>query len=506
LDIVKESFILSLFTRLYAAAKGSETVRLSSAFSSGIKKLWFGSALSEVLSRQGRLSADWEKSMAFRFLTGLINFIPRSLGRLYNLCREIFEESIIMRAAWYCGENACIFISWAFLAALVIPYDYWNNVYSFAGMLLILAAFYIYGMRNSSAALEVKSIGVYAVAFAAFELLFVFLSYDKSESIRFFTYHFSCMLAVLLIVGTVRSTKQLVRIIDFSLAGTGIASLYAIVQRLQGIEVNKSYVDLSVNANMPGRVYSFFFNPNSFAMLLVMMLPVSAVLIFYSKGYKRLFYLLVFAAATIALLMTYTRAAWGGFVLSILVMALIIRPILVPLFVLAGIFALPLMPASIYNRVMTIFSSKDTSITSRKPIYDAAWRLILKNPVIGAGLGYEVVKTKVMDIGLYKGVAPFVHAHSIYLQIAAELGVFGLLAFLGTIFSGVKNGLKAIFGKKGSKLLQGIIAAQISAFAGIMLCSWVDYPWSFPRVMLMFWFSFAILVSAVKLANQEEAE
>lgn len=502
--MVRESLILSFFIRLYEAAGNSGAAKLSGAFSSGLKKLWSGSALSGILSRRGRLAADWEQSRAFKFLTGIINFVPRLLGRLYNSGRGVFEESVFMRAVWYCGENAYILISWLFLLIMVIPYDYWNNAYSFAGMLIILAAFYVYGMRKDSVLLEVKSVGVYTVAFAAFEALFVFLSYDKSESIRFFTYHFTCMLTVLLIVSSVRSARQLIRIIDFSLAGTGIASLYAIIQRLQGIEVNKSYVDLSVNANMPGRVYSFFLNPNSFAMLLVMMLPVSAVLIFYTRGYKRLFYLLVFAVSAVALLMTYTRAAWGGFALSILVMALIMRPVLVPLFVLAGIFALPLMPAAIYNRVMTIFSTKDTSITSRGPIYDAAWKLILKNPVIGAGLGYEAVRAKALDLGLYKGIAPFVHAHSIYLEIAAELGVFGLLAFLGTILSGIKNGLKAIFGKKGSRLLQAVIAAQISAFAGIMLCSWVDYPWSFPRIMLMFWFSFAILISAVKLANQEE--
>lgn len=506
MNAVKESFILNIFIRLYSAATRSQSAELSDAFSSWIKKLWFGSAISGILSRQGRLASDWEKSVAFRFLTGLINLIPRLLNRLYNACREYFDGSLLMRAAWYCGENAYIFISWFFLFIMIVPYDFWNNMYSFAGMLLILAAFYVYGMKKSSAGLEIKSVGVYAAAFIAFEALFVFLSYDKSVSIRFFTYHFSCVLAVVLIVSSVRNVKQLVRIIDFSLAGTGIASVYALIQRLQGIEVNKSFVDLSVNANMPGRVYSFFLNPNSFAMLLVMMLPVSAVLIFYSKGFKRLFYLFIFAVAALALLMTYTRAAWGGFTLSVIIMALIMRPVLVPLFILAGVFALPLLPDSIYNRIMTIFNSKDTSITSRKPLYDAVWRLILRNPVAGAGLGYEAVSAKVLDKGLYTGATPFVHAHSIYLEITAELGVFGLLAFLGTILSAVKNGLKAIFGKKGSRLLQAIIAAQISAFAGIMLCSWVDYPWSFPRVMLVFWFSFAILISAVKLANQENAE
>ncbi len=334
-------------------------------------------------------------------------------------------------------------------------------------------------------------------------LLFFVISTDRAASTRFFSFHLTCMLVVLLVVNSVGSRKELMRIIDFSMAGLLVSSLFAVGQRISGIEVNKIYVDLSVNSNMPGRVFSFFQNPNSYAMLLVLLTPVAGALAFYGKGRKKLFYAVVFALSVVALTMTYSRGAWAGFVFGVFVFVLIMRPILAPVFILFGVFILPLLPDSIYNRILTSFNTKDTSITSRKPVYDAVWKLIAKNPFFGSGLGSDTIKSAIKRNDLYHSETPYIHAHSLYLQVTAELGVLGLLALLGTIASGIKNGLLTIFGKRGPKELQAVIAACIAAFAGIFLCSIMDYPWSFPRVMVVFWYVFALLISSIKLAGNK---
>jgi O-antigen ligase len=500
-ELIRESIAYKLLKRILYYLRQGYLNELCGRFSVWIKRIWKNSCTARVLSRQGALAAGWDKSLTFRLTTWLFNIVPCLLQKIYEPIKGCLNGSLIMRAIWYCGENAHIALSWFFLALLVVPQEYWNNAYSLAAMLLIFAVYYVSLMKHKSSRIELKSTGVYAAAFAAFVLLFFVISTDRAASVRFFSFHLTCMLAVLLIVNSVGSGKELMRIVDFSMAGLLVSSVYAIGQRISGIEVNKIYVDLSVNANMPGRVFSFFQNPNSYAMLLVLLTPLAGALALYGKGKKRLFYAAVFAVSVVALTMTYSRGAWAGFALGVFVFFLIMRPILAPVFLVAAIFALPLLPDAIFNRIMTSFNTKDTSISSRKPVYRAVWRLIAQNPFFGSGLGSDTIKSAIKRFDLYHSTTPYIHAHSFYLEIWAETGVFGLLALLGTIASGMKKGLLTIFGKRGSRELQAVIAACIAAFTGILLCSIMDYPWSFPRVMVVFWYVFALLTASVKLAG-----
>jgi O-antigen ligase len=502
-ELIRESALFGLLRIIAESFRQSKANELCGRLSGWLRSIWSGSAVRDIVSRQGRLSCDWDDSFAFRILTGLLNAIPWLLKKIDRLFPGLWDKSVLLRAVSHCGDHAYVLLSWFFLGLLVVPYEYWNNAYSLGAMLLTLILLYAAAVKKPMRAIELNSIGVYAAAFAAFVLLFFLVSTDRAASARFFSFHVTCMLAVVLIVNAVRSEKELMRIIDFSMAGLLVSSIYATAQRMSGIEVNPIYVDLSVNSDMPGRVFSFFQNPNAYAMLLVLLLPVAGALVFFGKGKKRLFYALVFGVSAAALMMTYSRGAWAGFILSIFVFALIMRPILVPELLVIGILLVPLLPETVYNRIMTSFNTKDTSITSRKPVYRAVWQLIAQNPVFGAGLGSDTIKSAVLHNDFYRSQTPYIHAHSLYLELAAETGVFGLLAFLGALVQSAKNGLQTIFGKQGSRRLQAIIAACIAAFAGILLCGIMDYPWSFPRIMVVFWYVFALLLSAVKLARQQ---
>ncbi|MBO4774652.1 MAG: hypothetical protein J5516_07765, partial [Bacteroidales bacterium] len=93
------------------------------------------------------------------------------------------------------------------------------------------------------------------------------------ESSRFLIFALSCALAVLLCVAAADTPEKLLRILLFVALGLLICCGYGIWQKLDGIEPNAHYTDLMANAKMPGRVYSFFDNPNSFANIPVLLAP-----------------------------------------------------------------------------------------------------------------------------------------------------------------------------------------------------------------------------------------
>ena len=90
------------------------------------------------------------------------------------------------------------------------------------------------------------------------------LSAYPSLSTRFLLYYVTCMLCVVVIVSTVETWRHLTRLMAFSSLALLVMSLAGLYQRIQGVEVNPSYVDMNLNKGMPGRVWSFYENPNTF--------------------------------------------------------------------------------------------------------------------------------------------------------------------------------------------------------------------------------------------------
>jgi O-antigen ligase len=255
---------------------------------------------------------------------------------------------------------------------------------------------------------------------------------------------------------------------------------------------------------MPGRVFSFFQNPNAFANLLVYFIPLMAAMIFYSPGWReKLFFLLVTGAAGLVILLTGSRGGWLSLAAAFFVLALCLCPRWVPLLILIALFALPFLPDFIKARIMSIFAG-DSSISSRNYIYSAVVRLLEGNWFLGVGLGTTALRRSIAYYGVYHAWFPFVHAHNILLEIWAESGVFAAFSFIAAICASFAKGLAA---RKRARtpLLKAIVSGSVAGLTGSMVFGLTDYAWSFPRIMVLFWFLIAILYSAIKLTKSGEA-
>ena len=127
--------------------------------------------------------------------------------------------------------------------------------------------------------------------------------------------------------------------------------------------------------------------------------------------------------------------------------------------------------------------------------------MIQARPVRGAGLGTDAVRLAIKDMNLYHGSSPFVHAHNLYLQIWLETGLIGIVSYLAAMLSGLKSAAKACKFHCPREVRLITIGAA-AAVAGILVNCLADYLWNYPRVMVIFWFLFAILLSGVKLARR----
>lgn len=506
MTLLQESYFYHLWTVLLTAYNASAVHRVLVQLGA-----WCGCQIDESrvlvpLCREGVVARAWPASNLCRLLSFLVNLPGWLLHKLYNALAATFEDSFFARLAFAMGEGTAVAQSWVIMALWVIPFTYWNNAYSLMGFALLLVLFYAGAMRHREYRLDVKSIGFYPVLLFGAIFLAVAFSCAPSLSMRFLFYHVSAALCVLVTVSAVRSSDDLKRLA----AGGGVcvlvSSLYGIYQRIQGVEVNKSYVDVKLNAGMPGRVESFFDNPNTFAEVLILLLPLVLALILCSRHpLAKLLTCGVFAVGVAALGMTYSRASWVGMACAMVVMVFLWKPKLIPAFAVLCVLAVPLLPDTIWNRILTIGNPADSSTASRVPLYEAALEVIKKSPLSGAGLGTAATQTYIADNNLYHGDAPFVHAHNFYLEVWIEAGILGIVGFVGGMLWNIKQAAHIVRHYPDSTA-RTITCAAASALCGAMVCGLADYLWNYPRVMCIFWFVFAMALAGVKLCREENME
>ena len=110
------------------------------------------------LCREGAAARAWESSLPCRALTALVNLPGTLLHAWYRAWNLTFEDSFFARLVFDMGDSAPVAQFWCIAALWCIPYERWNNAYSFMTGILLLLLFYAGSMR-SGRRLDIARIG-----------------------------------------------------------------------------------------------------------------------------------------------------------------------------------------------------------------------------------------------------------------------------------------------------------------------------------------------------------
>jgi len=258
-----------------------------------------------------------------------------------------------------------------------------------------------------------------------------------------------------------------------------------------------------VNVGMPGRIYSTMENPNNLGQILLMLIPFYVAIILASSSFIKKFIIAGMGIPPlIALALTYSRSSWVGFAVTFLMFVLLTNWRYVPLFIFAGLAMIPVLPQTVYNRILTIWDPRDSSVNYRalinktiRPMFEDYW-------LTGVGLGSDAFMKVVQNYPLHTKVIP-PHTHNLYIQIWIETGLIGVLSFIGFLVSTVKKGIKRIR-MEDDRYLKYTIIAGISSLVGILVVGIAEYVWYYPRVMVIFWVVAGLLLAALNLTGSKE--
>lgn len=505
MELYKNSVILCLAVRLWDWICEKFKGGIIHRFVMWLSGIFKRGCLMKMLSGGGFFAQAWETSRLRRAAEWLIALPSELMSRLYKKLYPMAGNSIFFTCLEAFGRYSVPTFCVMVFALLIIPQSSWNNMYSLVFAAAALLFFWCAGIKNREKRLSLGQLGPFPCIYAALVFLSLVWSDSFSLSLRFFIFGVTAMICAVVFTNCFDSEKKLLWFIVFLAGGLFISSAYAVFQRYVGVEADEVLTDLTLNANMPGRVYSFFENPNSYANILIYFSPLMLCMFFFApKRWQRLGFLAVFFLCVIALLMTYSRGGWLAFAFSMFILMCLLCPRWIPLVIAAAVFCLPLLPDSILNRILTIFNMSDSSTYTRTYIYAAMLRIIKLKPIFGVGLGADTVKHSIEIAGVYTAEATFIHGHNIYFQIWAESGIFGVASFILSLFFAMRRGGRQM--KKGgtTPFLKGVIAGSAAGLAGSMFFGLTDFPWSYPRVMVLFWLLFAVLCAAAAISKNNE--
>lgn len=259
--------------------------------------------------------------------------------------------------------------------------------------------------------------------------------------------------------------------------GAAVTSIWGIGEYFL-TDLTLNWVDVSRFSDIGGRVCAGFGNPNVLAVYLLCSVPLflGGVADGSHTATARVGNLIGFLLGVGCLILTWSRGAWLGIAVATLLFLLsfsrrsagCVALSLLPLGCLS-----PYLPHSIVNRFVSIGSFSESSIRYRLYTWRGVFRLIREH-AWGIGVGSEAFYA-VYPRYAVSGTERVMHAHQLWLQIAVELGVGGVILFfwlLLLLFLCISNGMRDLHGDARAETV-----ASASALAGVLVMGFFDYVW-----------------------------
>ncbi|MEW6127513.1 MAG: O-antigen ligase family protein [Acidobacteriota bacterium] len=275
--------------------------------------------------------------------------------------------------------------------------------------------------------LPLELLMVFAIALLG--ILFIPIAVAPQDSFKvLLDVYLKVIIIFLLMINLLTAYHRLRSLINLAVICGAALALFAIVSYLNG----KFLVQGKIATNrIAGVVAGMFGNPNDLALSLNLLLPLAVALALSSRGWKKPFFLICAGLLSIGVIVTFSRGGFLGLVALSLVLLWKLsrrnRGLTILAFLIATGFFLVVMPSGYSNRITTIFSIEEDltgSAQARRELLTRGVEVAANHLIIGVGMGNFHVYSIREQV-----------AHNSYLEISAELGVAGLIAYLILIFS-----------------------------------------------------------------------
>jgi O-antigen ligase len=229
-----------------------------------------------------------------------------------------------------------------------------------------------------------------------------------------------------LMMNVLTTTERLERLMWVIVVCTGVIAGLSVLNYVSG-------VNLVEGGRLAGAVGGIFGNPNDLAMNMTSFLPAAIVIALSGRqpAGRRLVAVLIAALMVVTIVLTKSRGGALGIVAALGAIAVLgrwMRRGVGTITIVAVLVATPFLPDSFWARMVSIVDEEsDKQFTgsreARRLVMLEGIEAFLEHPLTGVG------------VGQFKNYNPperkerWLETHNVLIQVAAETGLFGLLAF-----------------------------------------------------------------------------
>jgi len=356
-------------------------------------------------------------------------------------------------------------------------------------------------LRSKSIKLMYSPLYIPAALFAFSYFLGAITSFAFVSSAGIFLIHLAFILFYFVaynILGNEKAYKAITS--SFVLVG-GLVAAYGVLQNFIGVSSTSSWVDSSMFTDIKQRVYSTFDNPNVLGEYLVIMIPLAMAFFLRSeKKLHKVIYFGVLALCVLCLIFTWSRGAWLGAMLAVMIF-LVATDKRWALCALLIIVILPFIPtilssnSAVVGRLTSIGDMSDSSTAYRVSIWQSSLKIIKDFWLGGIGTGSNAFAF-VYEKYAAPGVSFALHSHNLFLQIIVEMGIGGFAVFIALLLKYFKSSAQTLLYCDNKKTLRTTVTtASASGILGLLLQGMTDYVWYNYKILLIFWIVLAISTS-----------
>lgn len=276
--------------------------------------------------------------------------------------------------------------------------------------------------------------------FLAAAFLSGFVSLDTGFSLMNWAFQPLMYAALYLLVFNMLETKrEKEKALYAFLAGALVTAVYGFFQYADAKDMAEdmmaqSWVDPERFPLLRRRMYSTLENPNLFGAYLLMMISLLTPFFLREKGKRQAAFGILLVLFVLCLALTYSRGAWVSLAAIVLGLTLFYDKRFGFLFLFIPLI-LFFYHGQITERFLSLFSGEDTSVGLRFALWESTEAMIEEHPLLGIGWGTYFLAYPDYNFFIQDEHVLIFHAHDMYLNMPAEVGIPGGIAFLAAFFA-----------------------------------------------------------------------
>jgi len=307
-------------------------------------------------------------------------------------------------------------------------------------------------------------------------------------------------------------------IVIFLMVGLFIEGTLVVMEAVMGHSLNITALGMRVRDDLAPikssfhRVSGTLGGANGLAWYLCSLLPVPFTLFFLKTKKKlKMIILFIFLLGLLSLILTYSRGGWIGFIIGVLIVLALhykglrsVNKVVIPIVFIAIVCSSTVLIVYTSNPIKARLTEEDRgSAYSRIMLMEVAFEMIKSNPIIGVGLNNYTEVHHNYDVGVDKITQYYpVPVHNVYLQLTAEIGIPGLLFFLGFIGHIFIRSILLI--KRGKGLSETVLIGLLGGITGFLINGFVENSSLGNYYLLTLWSFCGIAVGIVKQKKLDE--